>query len=883
MGLFTWLWRRRQIERDLDDEIRSHFEMAIADRVAGGEDPEAARLHAMKDFGNVLRTTENTRSVWRGRLAASVIDLGQDVRFGVRMLRKNSGFSLVVIFVLTLGIAGNAAVFSLFKGLALKPLPGVPGSSQLAVILGRTADGRAIGLSLPDYRYFKDHAHAFEHLTAAAMVFASVGLGTDAQRVVAELVTGNYFEALGVNAQLGRTLLPSDDIAPGQHPVAVISDVLWRSTFHSDPQVVGKTLHLNGQPLTIVGVTPPDFNGTVVGMGIDVFAPIMVQPQVWPPNRLASRGVGMMMTLGRLRAGQTIASAGAEADVLGSQLEAEAPIPNFARHISVVPIFQSPFGAQTYWLPTVAVLGGMGLLILLVVCANVANLVLVRGISRGGELAVRLALGASRRRLLRLLFVENMMLAVPGALAGVALASLALPFVAGGASTGAPTRIYLDTTVDGYVIVFALTLSFACALVFGFVPALRTSRVNLTSLMNDVSPRMASRGRLRAALVVSQVAMSLVLLVVAGLMLRSYAAAQRADGGFDAHNVTSVSIDLQTAGYTDDTGPVVIARLLDAIESEPAFDSASLAFIAPMSLVDSGPRAISVEGYSPRADEDMIFLSNIVGPTYFSTLRIPLAAGRDFMRTDDDDAAPVAIINETLARRMWQTPRNAIGKRLRSGSTGAWRTVIGVARDVKYSRLSEPPRPYVYFPLLQDYLPGFIIHARATGDVAGAMRRLRLHVNAVDPAIPIMRATTLQEQTRVALTVYQLGAGALTMFGALTIILAAIGIYGLVAYSVKQSTQEIGIRMAVGASRTNVMLAFLRRGTGLAAIGAITGLALALAISRSIHSLLYGVTAYDALAFGGATIIVMTIALAASIFPAWSASKTDPLTALRHR
>ena len=588
-------------------------------------------------------------------------------------------------------------MFSLFKGLALKPLPGVAGSSQLAVVLDRTADGRPIGVSLRDYRDLKQGHRAFADLTASAMFFTSVGLGTDAERIITELVTGNYFDVLGVRAQLGRTLLPTDDIAAGQHPVAVISDTLWRRKFAADPGIVGKTLHLNGRPLTIVGVAAAEFNGTVVGMGVDVFAPIMMQPQVSPPNWLESP-MGMMMTIGRLRPGATVESAAAQAGVIASQLDANTPIPNFTRRITVVPIWQSPFGAQTYWLPAVAVLGGMGLLILLVVCANVANLVLVRGMSRMGELAVRLALGASRGRLLRLLFVENMVLAIPGALAGVALATVLLPLIATGAGAAAPSRVYLDTTVDGYVIAFALTLSFGCALVFGFVPALRTSRVDLSSLMSDVSPRMAARGRVRSALVVSQVAVSVVLLVSAALMLRSYAAAQQADGGFNAQNVTAMSIDLQTAGYTDNTGPVAINRLLDTIAIEPAFESASLATLAPMSLVDGGVRDITIEGYSPRADEDMIFLSNIVGPAYFHTLQIPVIAGREFSRTDDRNGMPVVVINETLARRMWETPENAVGKRLRSGATGGWSIVIGVAKDVKYSRLSEPPRPVRLLP-----------------------------------------------------------------------------------------------------------------------------------------------------------------------------------------
>ena len=598
MNPLRWLFRRRRIEGDLDTEIRSHFEMAIAERIAAGEDPDSARLAAINEFGNVLQAKEGARDVWRGGLVATLGDVWQDVRFGIRMLVKNPAFSLTVITVLSIGIAGNAAIFSLFKGLALKPLPGVADSSTMAVLLGRTIDGRSIGVSLPDFRHIKEHDRAFETLSASSMIFASVGRGSDAKRIVAELVTGNYFQALGVGAQLGRVLLPSDDVAAGQHPVVVISDVLWRQSFAADPGVVGKTLYLNGQPLTIVGVAAADFNGTVVSMGVDAFAPIMMQPQLQPPSRLEARGVFSMMTIGHLKPGVSVETASAQTAVIASQLDRDYPIQNFKRRQVVVPIWQSPFGAQTYWLPAVAVLGSMGMLILLVVCANVANLVLVRGVSRRGELGVRLALGASRGRLLRLLFVENVVLALPGAIAGVALASVVLPFVASGAASAAPTRVYLDTAVDGYVLTFAIVLSCACAIVFGFVPALRTSRVELTSVLNDLSPRMASRGRLRSLLVVSQVAVSLMLLIGAGLVLRSYAAAQKADGGFDAANVTAVAVDLQPAGYDEPRGRVVITRLLDALAAEPGFDGAALAFMTPMGLVDGASRATNIEGYS---------------------------------------------------------------------------------------------------------------------------------------------------------------------------------------------------------------------------------------------------------------------------------------------
>lgn len=882
MGLLNWLFRRGRIERELDAELRSHFEMAVAERISGGEEPNAARLSAMREFGNVVQTKEEARQVWRGGFVALVADLWQDVRFGARMLVKNPGFSFVVIAVLSLGIAGNAAIFTLFKGMALKPLPGVRDSSQLSVLLGRTIDGRGIGVSIPDFRDIKQHHPAFERLTGSSMIFASIGRGVDAQRITAELVVGDYFETLGVGAQLGRTLQPSDDVAPGQHPVAVISDSLWRRSYGANPNVIGQTLFLNGQPLTIVGVAAQEFNGTVVSMGMDVFAPIMMQPVLSPPSRLDARGIFGLMTIGRLKPGVTVENATAQSAVIATQLDADHPVNNFARRQEVVPIWESPFGAQTYWLPAVSVLGAMGVLILLVVCANVANLVLVRGVSRRGELGVRLALGASRGRLVRLMLVENMVLALPGAIVGVVMASVLLPLMASGAAAAAPSRVSLDTSVDAYVVTFAIALSCACAMVFGFVPALRTSRVDLTSALNDLSPRLAGRGRLRSFLVVSQVAISLVLLVGAGLVLRSYSAAQKANGGFVAEGVTAIAFDLQTAGYDDARGKVAITRLLDAFESEPAFESATLAMNVPMSLVDNGSRATTIEGYAPRSDEDLIFLYNVVAPDYLQTLRIPLLAGREFTRTDDANAPPAVIVNETLARRFWQTPENAIGKRIRSG-TADWRIVIGVAGDLKYSRLSEGPRPFVYYPLLQSYLPNLTVHARAAGDLPYAMRRVRDHLQQIDSIIPIVRTTTLAEQTKVALSVYQLAAGALTMFGVMTIVLAAIGIYGLVAYTVQQSTQEIGIRMAVGASRGDVVWSFLGRGTLLAGIGAAIGLVAAIGVSSAIGSLLYGVGARDLVSFGGGTAIVMTIALLASLFPAWRASKTDPLTALRHR
>jgi predicted permease len=372
-----------------------------------------------------------------------------------------------------------------------------------------------------------------------------------------------------------------------------------------------------------------------------------------------------------------------------------------------------------------------------------------------------------------------------------------------------------------------------------------------------------------------------VLLIGAGLVLRSYQSARQADGGFDAAGVTALSVDLSAGGYDDAAGKLFVDRLLTALRTQPAFTSVSLASRVPLSLVDGPSRAVIIEGYEPRTNDDMSFLYNLVSDDYFKTLRVAVLAGREFSPADNAASTPVAIINDALATRMWGSAEAAVGKRLRSG--GPWLEIIGVVQDLKYSRLTEDPRPYFYLPIRQSYTSQITIHARSVADATDALRQTRDRVRAIDPLLPIARSLTLAEQARQALSVYQMAAGALMMFGVMTILLAAIGIYGLVAYTVKQSTHEIGIRMAVGASRGDVAWTFVKRGTTLAAAGASVGLALAFAASGAIQSLLYGISSRDLLSFGGGIAIVMVVALLASFLPAWRAAMTDPLAALRHR
>ena len=888
--MFSWLKRRlRRDDQDFQEEIRAHLAIATDERMADGADRRTAHLASLKDFGNISLTREEARDVWRPRWLNGLRDSSDDVRHAVRVLAKSPAFSCTVIAVLALGIGLNAAVFTLLKSLALNPLSGVHDSSDLGVFVSEGSSGRRTGLSYPDYRFVRDHNQSFSGLVGSAFVFVSLGRGKGAERVRGELVSGNYFEVLGVAARLGRTIVPSDGLAPGQHPIAVLGDGLWRRSFAADPDIVGKTVHVNGYPLTVVGVADPTFHGTVVGFDVEVFVPVMMASQIgvsdrWSADVLDDRRSRFLMVLGRLRPGLTLEAASDEIDILSGELARDLPLSDAAQRIKVVPIWDSPYGAQTYMLPAVTVLGAMALLLLLIVCANIAGLVIVRGVARRGEIAVRLALGATRGRILRSLFVENLVLAIPGAVLGLLLVWRGMPLLwAGTGAVSAPGRLFMNVSVDHLVIGFSALAACASAIVFGFVPALHSSRIDLTSAINeDFSPRSAVRGRLRSGLVVAQVAVSLLLLVGASLVTRSLDAAQRASPGFDANQVVSVSIELKSNGYDEARGRAFYQRLLDAVRADPGIESATLAATYPMTLVDYGLQGVAIDGYEPKRDEDLRFLSNTVAPGYFETLRIALSAGRAFEPRDDDAAAPAAIVNDTLAHRFWGGAANAIGKRVKVAG-GDWRTVIGVARDVKYSRFNEPPRPYVYIPFLQRYQPAMFLHVRGTAPLPDLLDQVRTRIGSLDPDMSILDAQPLAEQIRVSLSIFEMVAQVLFLFGVAGMALAAMGIYGLVSYTVKQSTHEIGIRMALGAHGLSIVRGFLGRGLRLGAIGAGAGLIAALAVGRLLTSALYGVGSTDVRSFVAALAVVLGGVVIATVVPAWRATRTNPLAALRHQ
>lgn len=894
MALFGWLKRRRPDDDDFQEEIRAHLAIAADERIANGTDPQSARLASRKEFGNVTLTADAARRVWIPWWLDALHDQMSDVRYAVRVLAKSPAFALTVIAVLTLGIGVNAAVFTMLKGMALAPLAGIANTSQLGIIVNQTDKGRQAGLSYHDYQYVRDHDTAFSGLAASGFTIVNLGRGRSAKPIYAELVSGNYFQVLGIRPERGRTLVPSDEVAPGRHPFVVISDGFWRRDFGGDPDILGKTLEVNIYQLTIVGVTDPTFHGTIGGYDVELFIPLMMTPQLGisvgglqagaSADILGDRGAGILDVLGYLRPGVTFAGAAAQIDTLSAGLARESALADVARQLKVLRIWQSPYGGQAKVLPMLIVLGVMGLLVLLIACANIAGLVLVRGVSRRGEIAVRLALGATRARVMRLLILENLVLAVPGAILGMLLASRSIPVLVDAAQgLAAPQRLFMNIPIDRLVIAFSALVACGSALVFGFVPSLQSSRIDLVSVINeDAAPRGAARGRVRSGLVVAQVAVSLLLLVGAGLVTRSLDAARHTYPGFDASHVTAVMLDVRANGYNEARGRAFYRQLLDAARADSGIESATLASSLPMNLIGTRDLRVAIDGYAPRRGEDLAFQVNTIGPDYFRTLRIPVLAGRAFEDRDDENGAPVVVVNNTLAQNFFGGPATAIGKRLRVGS-GDWRTVIGVAADVKYAQLNEPPTPFVYMPFFQAYRSSMTLHARGTAPDNVLVDQARARIAALDPELPLIHARPMTSETRAATVLLEFMSYILFVFGAGGMALAAMGIYGLVSYTVKQSTHEIGIRMALGADALSVVRSFLGRGLRLGAAGAALGIVVALGVSRLLASVLFGVSATDAVSFAEAAALVLGGVILATIIPAWRASRTNPLTALRHQ
>lgn len=800
-----------------------------------------------------------------------------DLRHAVRLLARSPGFTAVAVLTLAVGLGANATVLSWVRGLLIEPLPGVPRQEELLVVSGTSRNGDHRSLSIPDARSL-DQDQDRARVVAFEVVPMSLAAGETPERVWGSIVTGSFFDVLGVRAAHGRTFRPEEDSTPKTHPVAVLAHHFWQDRFEGDPAVVGRTVLLNRLPFTVVGVAPEGFHGAQVGFRPDLWVPLAMQELVVPGgNWIDERGSRWLMGLARLRPGVSPEQADAAIQAVSARLGQDWPDTNNGVVFRLVPFWKAPEGPSGFLMPVLAVLGAMAALVLLLACANVANLLLARALGRRREIAVRSSLGAGRGRLVRQLLAESLLLALPAgalgallALAGVRLLAAFIP----------PLDVPVAPVfrLDAQVLAFTAALTLTTGLLFGLAPAAQTSPSRIADVLRDESASTLGgrKGRARSVLVAAQVALSCLLLVAAGLFLRSLRRGGEIDTGFATRSALLASLDLFPAGYDDARGRIFYRRLLERLGRLPGVESATVAALLPLGLGSSSTN-LRIDGYEPAPGEEVVIDYNNVGPGYFETLGIPVA-GRGFDLRDGEDGAPAMVVNETMARRYWPG-RSALGGRVRC--QGRDFTVVGIAGDGKYNRLGEPPKAFFYVPILQLYRSRAVIHLKTAGDPLELAPTLRAEVLRLDPNLPLSAVKSMRQHLRLSLFNQRLAASFLGAFGLLALVLATVGLYSVVRYTVSQRTRELGVRMALGAQPGDVARMVLREGMVLALAGLAAGLAGAFAVTRFLEGQLLGVSATDPLVFAGVALLLAGVCALASWLPARRAAAVDPMTALR--
>ena len=809
-----------------------------------------------------------------------------DLRYALRTLAKTPAFTAVAVLTLALGIGANATIFSLVNAVFLRPPAHVVEPERLVALYTSDHSGPAHGASsYPDVQEFARATDVFAGVAAFRPTFASVGEGDAALRTGIELVSGDYFRVLGVPAALGRAFT-AGEAGAASPPVAVASHALWRR-LGAEPGLVGSTVAINGQPVTVVGVAPAGFTGSLRGIGSDLWVPIEQSARLSVGiDDLTQRGHRGLFVMARLTPGMSQAAAQARMAVVARQLLASygewwTDRTGGGRRITVLAEREARVPPQVRGaaLGFAALLLGVVGIVLLICCANVAGLLLARGTARGREIAVRVSLGASRRRVVRQLMTESVVLAGAGAAVGLLVALWAADLVLG-IELPVPVTVALDFTPDARVLAFTAAAAVATALLFGLLPALRASRADVaTVLKGDASRSFGGRARLQGALVAGQLAMSLLLLVGALLIVRTLRDAAAMDTGFATRNVLLASVE-PPAGARD-SGSVAALALRERVASLPGVRAVTWAANAPLGMESSNRMGVAVEGYRSAPGEELEFHFNRVGPAYFATLDVPLLRGRDFSEADRPGAPPVVVVNESFARRFWPG-EDALGKRLSvTGPEGPFAEVVGLARDGKYVSLAEAPLPFMYLPALQRPA-GVVLHVRTAGEPRGLAAAVRREVARAAPGWTVTGVRTMEEHVGESLLPERLAGGVLSLFGALALLLASVGLYGTVAYAVAQRTREIGVRVALGARTSDVMRLVLRRGVHLVVAGLAFGLPLAWGASRAIAAVLPGVRDTDPLALAGASALLALVALAATYLPARRAARVNPMVALRY-
>jgi macrolide transport system ATP-binding/permease protein len=819
--------------------------------------------------------------------------LAQDIKFGFRLLRQRPLLAAAITLSLALGIGANSAVFSLVNAVLFRPM-NVGNSTRLVSLYTSDYGGSQYSASsYADFVDFKDKTDIFETLTAFSEISTPVRYENQTERAFGLLVSGNYFDLLGVKAERGHTFRPEEDQTAGAHPVVVISHGMWLRRFHGDPSLVDKTIFLNNNGFTVIGITPEGFTGTDLGRTPDIFVPLQMYAQVgFEPALTSERSTRQFSIMGRLKPGVDESRAQASLTVLASQLAQAYPDDwkertQTPRRISVVGEKYSRVSPEVR-----GVLNGLaGLflvlvaLVLLIACSNVSNILLARAAARQKEMAVRTALGASRKRLIRQLLIESLLLAVLGSAVGILIAPACINLLATTLLPPSDTPIPLDIGINQRVILLTLLVGLITSLLFGLVPALHASRTDLMLAMRDESAAAQTGSRrfgVRNILVITQIAASLLLLIVAGLFIRSLQRAQHVDLGYDINNVLTVRADADFLDTRETARQVSFyTRMLERVRALPGVESASLADMVPSG---GGLRrsTIAVENYTPRLGESMDVLFGVVAPDYFKTMGMTVAGGREFNEQDREGVPRTAIINETMARRYWPG-QNALGKRITvPGSKRGQIEVVGVVKDATAYIFQDAPQPFFYLPYLQNPSPGMALHVRAKGDAVAMFPALRNEINSLGESVTLRDVKTLADYMDESLLMLRIASTLTGLFGLLALSLAVVGVFSVINYSTSRRTREIGIRLALGAQRSDILKLVMKEGLIIVVVGVVVGLLVAFAFGRLLASFMFGSTGIDLSVFITLALMLVTIAMVACFIPAYRATKVDPNNALRY-
>ena len=810
-----------------------------------------------------------------------------DLRYAVRVLAKSPLFTAVAAMSLALGIGANSAIFSLVNVAVLKPIPVSEPERLAAVYMTDARNPGNLPLSHLNYKDLRDQNAVFTEMAAFTFAAVNWSTGQESEQIPTQLVSGNYFSLLGAQPALGRGFLPEEDLKPT--PVAVVSHGFWERSLGSDPAIVGRTLTLNRTPFTVVGIAPKGFTGTFLGGGPSVWVPMSMHDVIQPNFDWYEQRRGLFLfAFGRLNPGVSLEQANANMRTVFAQLEQAFPNDNKGRGAGARAILDARLnpggddGAQVVQI-SVMLMTVVGI-VLLIACANIANLLLARANRRRKEIAIRLALGAHRSRLVRQLLTESVLLAFLGGTMGLLLAYWLVDALA---ATTLPLPLPVDDNLalDGRVLIFTTGLALVTGVLFGLMPAIQASRPDVVGVLkNETSRGETRRGwgtllNMRHALLVGQVALSLISLIAAGLLVRSLRESQRTDTGFERRGVLVMTFNLGREGYTPDRGQVFYQQVAERVAGLPGVRHASVAQNPP--FAGGFSRSVFPEGADTTTRDRILVQVNSVSPGYFETVDIPIVRGRDFLTTDSAGAPLVVVINEVMAERFWPGA-DPIGKRFKFFGDEAFTTVIGVARNAKYNGVVEDPIPYIYQPLRQNYSPAATLHVRASADAASLSAAIRREVQQIDPTVSVFNIRTLEDQVAVSLAPLRTNVILLTTFGALALLLASIGLYGVASYSVTQRTREIGVRMALGARSSAVLGMVLGHGLLLVAVGIVLGLGGALALTRAVpDGFLPNVSVTDPWTFAGTSALLAGVALVATYFPARRATKIDPLLALK--